>query len=134
MAVSAMNHFTILTDNLDATLAFYKEHLEFSPGARPPFKFPGAWLYAAGGTEAILHVIAGREKKDLVKGVLDHMAFTAQDLPGTVEKLKAHGIDYELRKLPSYGTWQLFFMDPNGAKVELDFDPSEKAPAGHANG
>jgi len=129
MAVSGMNHFTILTDDLESTLAFYKEHLDFSPGPRPPFKFPGAWLYAKGGSEAILHVIAGREKKDLVKGVLDHMAFSARDLAGTVAKLKAHGLDYELRKLPTYGTWQLFFMDPNNAKVELDFDPAEAAPA-----
>ena len=129
MAVSAMNHFTILPDNLDTTLAFYKEHLDFSPGPRPPFTFPGAWLYAAGGKDPILHVIAGREKKDLVKGVLDHMAFTAQDLPASVAKLKERGIAYELRKLPAYGTWQLFFVDPNNAKVELDFDPSEQAPA-----
>lgn len=128
MAVSAMNHFTILTDDLDATLAFYKAHLGFAPGPRPPFKFPGAWLYAAGGSDAILHVIAGREKKELVKGVLDHMAFTAQDLPATVAKLKAHNVAYELRKLPDYGTWQLFFVDPNGAKVELDFDAAEAAP------
>jgi catechol 2,3-dioxygenase-like lactoylglutathione lyase family enzyme len=132
MAVSGMNHFTILTDDLDATLAFYREHLEFAPGPRPPFKFPGAWLYAAGGSDAILHVIAGRDKKELVKGVLDHMAFTAQDLAGSVAKLKARGIGYELRKLPAYGTWQLFFLDPNGAKVELDFDPAEPAPAGYA--
>lgn len=131
MAVSGMNHFTILTDDLDATIAFYNEHLEFSPGARPPFKFPGAWLYAKGGSEAILHVIAGRDRKELVKGVLDHMAFTAQDLPGAVAGLKAKGIAYELRKLPGYGTWQLFFNDPNGAKVELDFDPAEAAPAGY---
>ena len=128
MAVSGMNHFTILTDNLDATLAFYKEHLDFSPGARPPFTFPGAWLYAAGGKDAILHVIAGKQKKDLVKGVLDHMAFTAQDLAGSLAKLKSHGLHYDLRKLPEYGTWQLFFTDPNGAKVELDFDPAEASP------
>lgn len=129
MAVSAMNHFTILTDDLDATLGFYAEYLNLKPGARPPFTFPGAWLYAEGGSDAILHVIAGREKKDLVKGVIDHMAFTAQDLRGAVAKLKARGLDYELRKLPAYGTWQLFFMDPNGAKVELDFEPTEQAPA-----
>jgi catechol 2,3-dioxygenase-like lactoylglutathione lyase family enzyme len=132
MAVSGMNHFTILTDDLDATLAFYAEHLEFSPGARPPFRFPGAWLYAKGGSDAILHVIAGRDRKELVKGVLDHMAFTAQGLAGSVAKLKARGIGYELRKLPDYGTWQLFFVDPNGAKVELDFDAAEPAPAGYA--
>ena len=45
-------------------------------------------------------------------------------------KMKATGVAYELRKLPSYGTWQLFFVDPNGAKFELDFDAAEQAPAG----
>jgi catechol 2,3-dioxygenase-like lactoylglutathione lyase family enzyme len=130
MSVSAMNHFTILTDDLDATLAFYGDLLGLRPGERPPFTFPGAWLYAQGGSDPILHVIGGRASAELVKGVIDHMAFTAQDLPGAVGKLKARGLSYDLRRLPGYGTWQLFFMDPNGAKVELDFDAAEPAPAG----
>ena len=129
MSVSAMNHFTILTDDLDATLSFYAEHLGLQPGRRPPFTFPGAWLYAQGSDDAILHVIGGRPSADLVKGVIDHMAFTAHDLPAAVGKLKARGLAYELRRLPAYGTWQLFFLDPNGAKVELDFDAAEPAPA-----
>jgi catechol 2,3-dioxygenase-like lactoylglutathione lyase family enzyme len=49
MTVTAMNHFTILTDKLPETLAFYEAHLNLKPGARPPFTFPGAWLYADGG-------------------------------------------------------------------------------------
>jgi catechol 2,3-dioxygenase-like lactoylglutathione lyase family enzyme len=131
MTVSAMNHFTILTDDLPATLAFYEEHLDLKPGARPPFTFPGAWLYADGGRgkDPILHIVAGKEKERLVKGVIDHMAFSGSGLAQAVAKLKAHGIDYELRKLPAYGTWQLFFHDPNGAKVEIDFDAAEAAPA-----
>lgn len=128
MPASAMNHFTILTDDLDATLAFYAEFLDLHAGARPPFTFPGAWLYARGGGDAILHIVAGKQKSDLVKGVIDHMAFTGRDLAGTVDKLKARALTYELRRLPAYGTWQLFFHDPNGAKVELDFDPAEQAP------
>jgi catechol 2,3-dioxygenase-like lactoylglutathione lyase family enzyme len=132
MPATAMNHFTILTDDLETTLAFYAEHLDLHPGARPPFKFPGAWLYAREGKEPILHVIAGKQKDVLVPGVIDHMAFTGRDLPATVERLKSHKIGYELRRLPSYETWQLFFYDPNGARVELDFDPEEKAPAGAA--
>ena len=87
MPAAAMNHFTVLTDNLD------------------------------------------KPKEQLVKGVIDHMAFTGFDLAGTVANLKARSIDYELRRLPDYGTWQLFFDDPNGAKVELDFDKDERAPA-----
>jgi len=129
MPAAAMNHFTVLTDNLDKTLTFYAELLDLHPGARPPFKFPGAWLYARGGNDPILHVIAGKPKEQLVKGVIDHMAFTGLDLAGTVANLKTRSIDYELRRLPDYGTWQLFFDDPNGAKVELDFDKNEVAPA-----
>jgi catechol 2,3-dioxygenase-like lactoylglutathione lyase family enzyme len=131
MAVTAMNHFTILTDNLEATLAFYAEHLELAPGARPPFTFPGAWLYAEGGRgkDPILHIVAGVDSKRLVKGVIDHMAFSGKGLAQAVARLKQRGIRYELRKLPAYGTWQLFFHDPNGARVEIDFDPAEAAPA-----
>jgi len=123
-----MNHFTILTDDLDATVAFYGEYLRLKPGARPPFKFPGAWLYADGGKEAIVHVIAGRDRTELVRGVIDHVAFTSVGLAGTVAKLKARAVPYELRRLPDYRTWQLFFHDPNGAKVEIDYDPAEPAP------
>jgi catechol 2,3-dioxygenase-like lactoylglutathione lyase family enzyme len=129
VAVAGMNHFTILTDDLDRTLAFYAEHLGLKPGARPPFAFPGAWLYAEGGREAILHVIAGIARDRLVRGVIDHMAFSGRDLAGTVAKLRARGVEHELRRLPAYGTWQLFFHDPNGARVEIDFDPAEAAPA-----
>ena len=131
MPVKRMDHFNILTDDLPATLAFYEEHLNLKPGPRPPFKFPGAWLYADGGRgkDPILHVVAGKDRKILVKGVIDHMAFYGTGLAESVAKLKAKGIDYELRRLPEYGTWQLFFHDPNNAKVEIDFDASEPAPA-----
>ena len=131
MPVKWMDHFNIITDDLPATLAFYEEHLNLKPGARPPFKFPGAWLYADGGKgkDPILHVVAGKDRKLLVKGVIDHMAFYGTGLAATVAKLKAKGIDYELRRLPEYGTWQLFFHDPNNAKVEIDFDAKEPAPA-----
>jgi catechol 2,3-dioxygenase-like lactoylglutathione lyase family enzyme len=131
MPITRMDHFNIITDDLPATLAFYEEHLNLKPGARPPFSFPGAWLYADGGRgkDPILHVVAGKDRKLLVKGVIDHMAFHGTGLAGTVAKLKAKGVAYELRRLPEYGTWQLFFHDPNNAKVEIDFDAAEPAPA-----
>ena len=129
MTVSAMNHFTILTADLDATLAFYGEFLGLRAGPRPPFTFPGAWLYAEGGNAPILHVIGGRRRDELVKGVIDHMAFTGRGLQRTLAKLNEKSVPHELRKLPQYGTWQLFLHDPNGAKVEIDFDAAESGPA-----
>ena len=56
------------------------------------------------------------------------MAFSATDLSAAVEKLKSRGIEYTLRRQNESNTWQLFCFDPSGAKVELDFDPSETAP------
>jgi hypothetical protein len=60
------------------------------------------------------------------------MAFFATDLTATLKKLEARGVEYELRRLPAggpgAGTWQLFFDDPNGGKVELDFAPAEDGP------
>jgi catechol 2,3-dioxygenase-like lactoylglutathione lyase family enzyme len=128
MTVTALDHCTVLTDDLPATLAFYEEHLNLKPGARPPFNFPGAWLYADGGkgTHPILHIVAGRK---MTPGVIDHVAFGGRGLAAAVAKLKAKGVAFELRRLPAYGTWQLFFHDPNSAKVEIDFDPAEPAPA-----
>ncbi len=128
MGVQGMNHFTILTDNVEATRAFYCELLDFEVGARPPFTFPGLWLYKNGAP--ILHVIGGRKREDLRAGVLDHMAFSATGLRDTVALLKGKGIDYLLRRVADSadGGWQLFFHDPNGAKVEFDFDAKEPAP------
>jgi catechol 2,3-dioxygenase-like lactoylglutathione lyase family enzyme len=126
MAIVAMNHFTVLTRDLDATRDFYVGLLGLTQGERPDLGFPGVWLYAGG--QAVLHVIAGRALPPDPRGVLDHMAFSAKDLPATVGKLKSRGIAYDLRRQPESGTWQLFCFDPSGARVELDFDANETAP------
>jgi len=131
MAIQAMDHFTVLAEDLDATLAFYVDLLGMRSGPRPGFGFPGAWLYV--GERPILHVVAGRAMPEPRRGVLDHMAFFATDLMGTLGKLRAHGVEYDLRRLPpggpGAGTWQLFFDDPNGGRVELDFAAAEAGPA-----
>jgi catechol 2,3-dioxygenase-like lactoylglutathione lyase family enzyme len=126
MAIVGMNHFTVLSDDLDRTKSFYMGLLGLTEGPRPNFSFPGAWLYC--GEQAVLHIIAGRPLPSDPHGVLDHMAFSAKDLQGTARILKGHGIEYELRKLDRPNVWQLFCYDPSGARVELDFDGSEPAP------
>jgi catechol 2,3-dioxygenase-like lactoylglutathione lyase family enzyme len=131
MPIERMDHFTIVTKDAEATARFYGEMLGFTSGPRPNFAFPGVWLYNGG--KPILHVI---QKPTIPEGsgVLDHMAFWGTDLPGYIAKLKAKGLSYELRRLPAggpgAGVWQLFFHDPNGARVEIDLPASEEAPAG----
>ena len=48
MSVQGMNHFTVLSDDLEATRHFYCDLFGFKVGWRPPFRFPGWWLYADG--------------------------------------------------------------------------------------
>ena len=128
MPATAMNHFTILTDDVAATTEFYGDLLGLAPGPRPPFAFPGAWLYAGG--LPILHVVGGRGRAELHAGVIDHMAFSATGLEGTLQKLARRGIAHDCRRLPDGTVWQLFFHDPNGARVELDFPGDEIDPRG----
>lgn len=132
MAIIRMDHFTILTKDAAKTIAFYSDILAFEPGPRPAFAFPGAWLYQSG--HAVLHVI---EKPEIPSGsgVLDHMAFWGEGLRDYVAKLEARGLKYDLRRLPKggvgEGTWQLFFFDPNNARVEIDFAATEPGPDGY---
>ena len=126
MPISGMNHFTVLTNDLDASRAFYVDLLGLSEGFRPDLGFPGAWLYAGG--HPILHIVAGRGVPANPRGVIDHMAFSARDLPAVAARLKERNIHYDLKRLPASGAWQLFCLDPSGARVELDFEASEPAP------
>ena len=122
MAIEGMNHFNVLTDDVDATRRFYVGILGLEEGYRPPFKFDGLWLYAGG--RPILHISAGDLPKPRA-GVIDHIAFTSKDLKGTVARLEANGVKYTLNQQVGTRLWQIFCHDPMGAKVELDFDSSE---------
>jgi len=126
MSVYGMNHFTVLTDDVERTVDFYGTYLGLVSGQRPDLGFPGAWMYADG--VAVLHVVGGRKREDLKPGVIDHMAFSARGLRAKIAQLDAAGVHYACRKQAGSGIWQIFFFDPNGARVELDFDPAEPPP------
>jgi catechol 2,3-dioxygenase-like lactoylglutathione lyase family enzyme len=123
MPAHTMSHFTILTKDVTATEAFYAEMLGLKTGYRPPISRPGVWLYA--DETPILHVIDPVQMPKEPAGVLDHMAFNATGLEDVVGKLKKRGIDYVLYQQGETGTWQMFFHDVNGAKVELNFQKDE---------
>ena len=71
------------------------------------------------------HIVFDRPLPKQRAGVIDHMAFSARDLRAVKTRFDAACVKYDLRRQVGAGTWQLFCHDPNGAKVELDFDASE---------
>ena len=124
--IQRMDHFTVVTDRLDETREFY-ERLGLTVGARPDFPVPGLWLYAGG--HPVLHVVAVHDMPVVRRGALDHMAFFGADIVATLGTLKQHRIAYRLLRLPRpWSTWQVFFLDPNGAEVEIDFDAAQSVP------
>jgi len=125
MTIEGMNHFNVLTNDVEATRRFYVDVLGLEEGYRPPFSFDGLWLYAGG--RPILHVSAAGLPNERA-GVIDHIAFSAKDLKATIARLQAAAIEFRLTRQVGTNLWQVFCHDPVGAKVELDFDGSEPAP------
>ena len=122
--IQGMNHFTVIAEDPAKTLDYYVGLIGLEEGPRPDLGFAGAWLYGD-GTQAILHLYFDRKPPAQRAGVIDHMAFTASDVKAVKARFDAAGVKYDLRRQTGSGIWQLFSYDPNGAKVELDFDPAE---------
>jgi catechol 2,3-dioxygenase-like lactoylglutathione lyase family enzyme len=144
----SLNHFSIRTVDLGACERFYCGLLGLTKGPRPPFPFPGLWLYA-GETDkydnAAVHIIGidrndpeglkkylgDRDETSLAgSGAVDHVAFFATGLKETLQRLKANGIEGRERTVPVLGLHQVFIDDPNGIVVELNFPAAEKAALG----
>ncbi len=122
MPLMGLSHYAIrlAADSVEKTAAFYADVLELRRGYRPPFKFPGAWLYA--GDSAVVHLIGGPDAdKPADTGRFDHIAFDAKGIAGMREHLAAKGIDFEERQVPDSDLRQIFVRDPNGIRIELNY-------------
>ena len=125
--IQRMDHFTVVTDRLDDTRVFY-ERLGLTIGQRPDFGIGGLWLYAGG--HPVLHIVETIGMPTVRRGAIDHIAFYGNDIVATLELLQSERIAYRLLRLPRpWSTWQVFFLDPNGAEVEIDFDAAQAVPA-----
>jgi catechol 2,3-dioxygenase-like lactoylglutathione lyase family enzyme len=126
MALVSLEHALVLTDDIEATRAFYCDVLGFEAGARPDLPFPGYWLYLAGvpclhvaeraAYEAQLDRIGLRE----ADGNVDHLAFAARDPDALAARLEAAGVPAVANDVPAAGIRQLFLEDPNGVRIELN--------------
>jgi len=120
--ITGFNHFNLAAERrlLDKLREFYIEIVGLEPGARPPFKNFGYWLYAANQpvlhlTEALPHEVRHLERVSS----FDHAAFGCDDLDAVTVRLQSHGIAHQVDDLPLTGGRQLFFRDPAGNGVEL---------------
>ena len=138
--IHSINHFFIRAADLEATRRFFVDVLGLSEQPRPDFPFPGYWLGTNGGIQ--VHIgpsrIPNRETyylgtpddaADGQTGVIDHVAFLAQDPQGFIDKLQALNVPFRPRFFPESKLYQLFLRDPNGVMIELNFFGIDVAPA-----
>ena len=143
MSIGKLDHYSIRTLDIEASRRFYTDVMGFEAGFRPPFDFPGLWLYnGAAYPEScgVVHVIgidpanpeglkAYLGDRDLASlsgtGTVDHLAFAAtglQEMRGRLERLK---IPYRERSVPALGLHQVFFEDPSQVTIELNYPAHE---------
>lgn len=137
MPLHHLQHFLIQTADLEKTKDWYVDVLGMRVGPHPDFKFPVYWLYL--GDTDVLHLTAGgaNVSQNRLKylgqqstatsgsGVVDHVAFRATGLTDMIAHLERKGIDFRERRVNDQGLYQLFLVDPNGVKIELNFEAAE---------
>jgi len=118
MALQGLDHVTVNCADLARSRAFYADVLGMEDGHRPPFPFPGAWLYLGG--RPVVHLV-GDAMSGTGTGSLDHVAFAAQDFVGVKSRFEGLAIPFGENLVPGARVRQLFVHDPDGLKIELNF-------------
>ena len=137
MPLHHLQHFLIQTEDLEKTKDWFVDVLGMKVGPAPDFKFPVYWLYL--GDTDVLHITQGgasvsenrmkylgqQSTATSGSGVVDHVAFRATGLLDLIDHLKKRGVDFKERRVNDQGLYQLFLLDPNGVKIELNFANAE---------
>jgi catechol-2,3-dioxygenase len=127
MPLTTFSHYNLQAPRelLDRLRDFYTSVVGLTLGNRPPFDSFGYWLYA--GNDAVLHLTESADGGSAVGGktTFGHGAFNCtgrRDFERTLARL---GIQYDVAHVPAMGQVQLFFTDPAGNGVELNFSAAD---------
>ena len=140
MPLSHIEHILVAADDIDATRDWYARVLGMASGPHPEFGFPVHWMYL-GGVD-IVHIgpsakmagdiqkkylgrTSGKGAQDDGTGAIDHIAFRATGLKEMLSHLRAEHVSFTQRRANGQALFQLFFFDPNGIKIELNYDAAE---------
>lgn len=125
--IDQLDHINIAApaDLLARVRDFYVDILGLEDGARPVFSSPGYWLYAGNRPLIHLSVRDGRPAGEDA-GYLDHVAFTGRGHRELLSRLESAEIEYQRNHVPELDLYQLFFRDPAGVRVEVNFRGENK--------
>ena len=133
MPVTAINHYLIVSKNLERSKKFYQKVLGLKLASeRPDFGFPGYWLKT--GDNICVHLASQDPNKIrdmfLLKkhprgtkgsGSVDHVAFLAKDPFEVRKRIQKNKVEMHFRSFPDAKLFQIFLKDPDDVTIELNF-------------
>lgn len=128
MQLKWLDHVNIRTGNLDTMTRFYTEVIGLEVGARPSFRFNGAWLYL--GAQAVVHLVERERTPPGEHPRMEHFAIRARGMASFLDRLKARGVDYDIATVPDLEIRQVNVWDPDGNHIEVQFEPDEAQALG----
>ncbi|MGV3491236.1 MAG: VOC family protein [Devosia sp.] len=114
-----LDHINILVVDGPRMVKFLEAVLEAEEGFRPPFDFPGHWVYV-GGKPAI-HLAVVERAGDFPEGMVHHVAFGVYAFEAAKARIEAAGYPYTIAGIPGTGIGQFFVHGPEGLRVEVQF-------------
>lgn len=114
-----LDHVNIDVVDGPRMVAFLEAVLAAEDGARPPFAFPGHWVYLDGAPCIHLNIV--RRGEDYPRGMVNHVAFGVYDFATAKARIEAAGYPYRITGIPGSDIGQFFVEGPEGLLVEVQF-------------
>jgi catechol 2,3-dioxygenase-like lactoylglutathione lyase family enzyme len=120
MTLSRLDHYNIETVLPDETVAFYTDVLGLTnaPERRPAVPQPGTWLLV--GDHPAVHVNFVDADRAGRTGSIDHVAFEGSGYDEMCARLESLGSEYEAIESPQFNLKQIYVVDPNGIRIEIN--------------
>jgi len=124
VSIRALDHVNIRApaDDIARLKEFYCDVIGLSDGWRPAFRSRGHWLYA--GDHPLVHLVEAEiGHGGGAQAGVDHVSFRSEGLDAFIDRLRDHGVHFQLSQVPTLGLRQILVRDPIGIGVEITAEP-----------
>ena len=133
MPVTSLNHYLIVSRNLERSKKFYQDVLGMQLADRPDFGFPGFWMKTADDSICVhlasqkpnqirdRYLLKKHPRGTTGSGSVDHIAFLAKDPHEVRGRIARNKVPMHYRSFPDAKLFQIFLRDPDDVTIELNF-------------
>jgi catechol 2,3-dioxygenase-like lactoylglutathione lyase family enzyme len=114
-----LDHVNITVVDGPRMVRFLEQVLEAEEGFRPPFGFPGHWVYVGG--HPVIHLTIVDRAADFPEGIVNHVAFGVYEFEDARARVEASGYPWKLAGIPGTPIGQIFVTGPEGLLVEIQY-------------